>query len=145
LNDLASAGPAVRIAVRSAAARRLALMVFFASGFAALVYQVIWQRLLVIFSGADVYSVTIIVAAFMAGLGLGSLGGGRLADRLSPQWNLRVFALAELAVGLFGLASKTLYYDGLYGRFPDLAGALVNAAGRILMATSRPSRVSRAR
>lgn len=45
----------------------LALVVFCASGFAALLYQVIWQRLLAIFSGADVYSATIIVAAFMGG------------------------------------------------------------------------------
>jgi hypothetical protein len=36
--------------------------VFFASGLAALLYQVIWQRLLVMFSGADVHSVTLIVA-----------------------------------------------------------------------------------
>lgn len=28
------------------------------------------------FSGADVYSVTIIVAAYMAGMGVGSLTGG---------------------------------------------------------------------
>ena len=43
----------------------LSATAFFASGFAALLYQVIWQRLLVLFSGADLYSVTIIVASFM--------------------------------------------------------------------------------
>ena len=53
----------------------LALVVFCASGFAALLYQVIWQRLLTIFSGADVFSATIIVAAFMGGLGVGTLVG----------------------------------------------------------------------
>ena len=37
--------------------------IFFTSGVAALLYQVIWQRLLALFSGADLYSVTIIVAA----------------------------------------------------------------------------------
>lgn len=36
------------------AAFALALAIFFVSGFAALAYQVIWQRLLVIFSGADI-------------------------------------------------------------------------------------------
>jgi spermidine synthase len=51
--------------------RWVAFIVFFVSGFAALLYQVIWQRLLVFFSGADVYSVTLIVTTFMAGLGLG--------------------------------------------------------------------------
>ena len=52
--------------------RWIAFIVFFVSGFAALLYQVIWQRLLVFFSGADVYAVTLIVTTFMAGLGLGS-------------------------------------------------------------------------
>src|SRR5438477_511645 len=55
--------------------RWIAFIVFFVSGFAALLYQVIWQRLLVFFSGADVYSVTLIVTTFMAGLGLGNFGG----------------------------------------------------------------------
>jgi spermidine synthase len=64
--------------------------VFFASGVAALVYQVIWQRLLVVFSGADVFSATVIVAAFMGGLGVGHLAGGHVADR-------RLIALAEAA------------------------------------------------
>ena len=48
----------------------LSAAVFFTSGFAALLYQVIWQRLLVLFSGADLYSVTIIVASFMGGMGV---------------------------------------------------------------------------
>jgi hypothetical protein len=42
-----------------------ALATFFASGFAALLYQVIWQRVLVTFSGTDVHAATIVVAAFM--------------------------------------------------------------------------------
>jgi len=75
-----------------------ALAIFFTSGFAALLYQVIWQRLLGIFSGVDLYSVTIIVAAYMAGLGCGSLAGGYLADRLSRGANLLLFALAEFSV-----------------------------------------------
>ena len=63
----------------------LFLPVFFASGFAALLYQMVWQRLLTFWSGADLHSVTLIVAAFMAGLGLGSLAGGHLADRLRTR------------------------------------------------------------
>jgi spermidine synthase len=99
----------------------VALSIFFLSGFAALLYQVVWQRLLVIFSGADVYSVTIIVAAFMAGLGIGNLSGGYLADRLSVRANLYLFAVAETAIGAFGLFSKTIYYDVLYARLSSLA------------------------
>jgi spermidine synthase/MFS family permease len=112
----------------------LLLALFFASGFAALLYQVVWQRILALFSGADVFSVTIVVSAFMAGLGLGSLGGGHLADRLSRRACLLLFALAELSVGLFALASKFLYYDVLYSRLgaaslsPPVLGAVLFAA-----------------
>jgi spermidine synthase len=96
-------------------------LLFFVSGFAALQYQVVWQRLLGIFSGADIQSATIIVAAFMAGLGCGSLTGGYLSDRLSRRGNLLMFASAELAVGMFGFFSAALYYDVLYVRFGYLA------------------------
>ena len=105
--------------------------VFFTSGFAALLYQVIWQRLLVLFSGADLYSVTIIVAAFMGGMGAGHLAGGQIADRTSSRTALLLFALAECAIAVFGFFSRALYYDFLYDRLggvhippPMLAGLL---------------------
>ena len=90
------------------------LFVFFVSGFAALLYQIIWQRMLTFFGGADVYAVTIIVSAFMGGLGFGSLAGGHLADRLSARGRLLAFALCELAVAVFATFSAAIYYDGLY-------------------------------
>jgi len=88
--------------------------IFFTSGFAALLYQVIWQRLLVLFSGADLYSVTIIVASFMGGMGVGHLAGGHIADRVTPRAALLCFAGAELAIAVFGFFSRPLYYDFLY-------------------------------
>jgi MFS family permease len=112
----------------------LPLIVFSLSGCAALIYQVIWQRLLVIFSGADVFSVTVIVAAYMAGLGIGSLAGGHIADRLTPRANVYAFAASELGIGAFGLISKSLYYDVLYLRYPQLA-ATNTVAAAVLFAT----------
>ena len=97
------------------------LLVFFISGFAALLYQVAWQRMLVIFSGADVYSATIVVSAYMAGLGLGSLVGGQVADRVRARTSLVLFAVAETAIAVFGAFSTTLYYDVLYQRLGDVA------------------------
>ncbi len=92
----------------------VALLAFALSGFAALLYQVVWQRILVFFTGADVYASTLIVAAFMAGLGLGNLLGGVAADRLSRKHALIAFALAELAIAAFSLLSRPIYYDVLY-------------------------------
>ncbi len=89
-------------------------LLFLASGAAALVYQVSWQRLLALHSGAGLYSVAMIVAAFMAGLGLGSHLGGRLTTRLGARRALAAFAGLELAIGAFGALSPFLYYDWLY-------------------------------
>jgi predicted membrane-bound spermidine synthase len=70
----------------------LAYVLFFASGFAALVYQIVWQRLLVLFSGSDVHSASIIVAAFMTGLG--SVAAHRSRN---PS---RAFLMAQVAIGV---------------------------------------------
>ncbi|MDO8834027.1 MAG: hypothetical protein Q7V01_00445 [Vicinamibacterales bacterium] len=99
----------------------VAALAFFVSGFAALTYQVVWQRLLGLSLGSDVHSATITVAAFMAGLGLGSLAGGRLADRVSARWSLALFVLAEFAIAGFGVVSTGLYYDQFYTRFGDVS------------------------
>jgi predicted membrane-bound spermidine synthase len=98
----------------------LAVVAFFASGFAALLYQVVWQRMLSMFSGTDVYSATVIVAAFMGGLGIGHLVGGQVADRAERLTSLLLFAVAELAIAAFGLFSSTLYYGVLYQQLGQL-------------------------
>lgn len=89
-------------------------MAFLVSGAAGLVYQVAWQRILALHSGVGIYSVAMIVASFMAGLGLGSYTGGRLSVGLTPRSALRAFGLLELGIGAFGAASAWLYYDQLY-------------------------------
>jgi len=110
---------------RSGAILAFVLLLFFASGFAALLYQTIWQRMLGFFSGVDVYSVTITVAAFMAGLGCGSLAGGHWADRLSSKHRLLAFGAAEAIITLFALCSKWIYYDLLYVKWSALADSPV--------------------
>ena len=91
---------------------------FFLSGVAALVYQVVWQRLLVLHSGVGIYSVALIVSAFMAGLGLGSWLGGRLSLRLDERRALLAFAALELGLAGLGAASSWLYYDLVRGLPP---------------------------
>jgi predicted membrane-bound spermidine synthase len=122
-------------------------LLFFLSGTAALVYQVAWQRLLALHSGVGLYSVAMIVAAFMAGLGAGSHLGGRLSARLDGRNALRAFALLELGISAFGAASPWLYYDWLYPRAvrlpsPSLAAALLHLAALLpptaLMGMSLP-------
>lgn len=89
---------------------------FFVSGIAALVYQIAWQRILALQSGVGIYSIAMIVAAFMAGLGAGSHLGGVLSARVSRPAALRTFAALELGIAAFGAVSSWIYYDWLYLR-----------------------------
>jgi spermidine synthase len=75
--------------------------VLFASGGAALIYQLLWIKQLSLVVGVDVHAVTIAVSAFFAGLAAGGALFGRLADRMGRP--LRLYALLELGVGVFGI------------------------------------------
>lgn len=79
-------------------------VLFFVSGFAALIYQVVWQRILFTQFGVNSESITAIVSVFMAGLGLGALAGGWLQRRF-PQHLLKIFIGLEVGIGLFGMVS----------------------------------------
>jgi spermidine synthase len=84
-------------------------LLFFLSGFPALIYQIVWQRSLFTIYGVNIESVTMVVTAFMLGLGLGSLLGGFLSTRRNVQL-LAAFGLAELGIGIFGLISLRLFH-----------------------------------
>jgi spermidine synthase len=75
--------------------------VFVLSGAAGLIYQVVWSRQLVLLYGNTTEAIGTIVAAFMAGLGLGGLAGGLISPRLRRP--LRVYGAVELTVGAAAL------------------------------------------
>jgi spermidine synthase len=83
-------------------------ILFFCSGFPALIYQIVWQRALFSIYGVNIESVTIVVSAFMFGLGAGSLIGGALS-RNSRLPLLRFFAAAELGIAGFGMLSLGIF------------------------------------
>jgi len=56
-------------------------LLIFASGFASLLYQVLWVREFGVLLGNTVHAVSTVLAAFMAGLGIGGIVIGALADR----------------------------------------------------------------
>src|SRR5436309_8687607 len=87
---------------------RTLYVLFFFSGFPALIYQLSWQRTLFRIFGVNVEAVTIIVTAFMIGLGVGSVIGGWLTQnrRLAA---LPVFAITEILTGVFGIMSLTVF------------------------------------
>jgi predicted membrane-bound spermidine synthase len=87
--------------------RSILCVLFFFSGAAALIYQVIWQRMLFNLFGVDLESVTIIVSVFMFGLGIGAIAGGYIADKI-PDRLLGLFVLIELGIAMFGFASPNI-------------------------------------
>lgn len=81
---------------------RLVYFYFFISGITALVYEIIWTRQLTLVFGHTVYSVSIVLAAFMAGLGVGSYVWGHWIDRrpveLDKSSPLLVYGRIEILI-----------------------------------------------
>lgn len=87
---------------------------FFLSGFAGLALEMVWSRMLGLHIGGSAEAVTAVVTAYMAGLGLGSLAASTFAARIARP--LRLYALLEVAVALFAVASPLVLQapEGLY-------------------------------
>ena len=76
--------------------RRLILVIFVLSGAAGLVYEIVWSRQLVLVFGNTTQAVSAILAGFFGGMAIGSILGGRLADRVKSP--LRLYGLIELVL-----------------------------------------------
>lgn len=97
---------------------RVALLLL-GSGFASLVYQIAWLRLLRLVFGASTASSAAVLAIFMGGLGLGSLLLGPWADR-SPS-PLRLYARLEVGIAL-AAAATPLLVEGVRWLYTVLGG-----------------------
>jgi spermidine synthase len=89
-------------------------LLFFLSGFTALLYEVVWERLLHLTFGLSTYAVTIVTASFMLGLALGYLAGQH--RRLTLYHPLVVYGVAEGAIAVFALVFPFLVQiiDAIY-------------------------------
>ncbi len=75
----------------------------FCSGAAAVVYQVLWVKQLSLVVGVEVYSVTVAVSAFFAGLALGGALFGRWVDRVARPFLL--YSLVEIGIAALSILS----------------------------------------
>lgn len=73
------------------------------SGGCALIYQVLWLRLLALTFGVTVHAAATVLGCFMGGLAVGSVLAGRWADRHARP--LFLFGLVELSIGVCGIVS----------------------------------------
>jgi len=120
---------------------KVILACFFLSGTTALVYEIIWMRMISQVIGGAPFAVSTILVVFMGGMGLGSYLAGRRADAMAPLRLVRTYGLLELGIGLYALAVpillmllKLLYgvlYNALFAH--TLAYHLTIFAGAVVL------------
>lgn len=98
----------------SSVTRLAVIVLFFLSGACGLIYEVVWMRMLTLVFGATAFATATILAAFFAGLALGSFYFGQVADR--ARSTLRAYALLEGGVGVFAFLMPFIL-DALTGVF----------------------------
>ncbi len=99
----------------------LIYLMFFLSGAAALIYEVVWVRSLSLVFGGSHLAVTTVLTIFMGGLALGSyLIGKRISNRTNL---LRIYGLLELGIALAALVFALLlrFYPSIYVTLAQLA------------------------
>jgi len=110
------------------------LLLFFGSGCAALIYEVVWFQLLQLVIGSSAVSLAVLLGTFMGGMCAGSL--------LLPRWvgprhhPLRVYAWLEIGIAVSGLAVLVAVptlgrlYTSLVGH--GMSGILLRATVSVL-------------
>ena len=117
---------------RSPSDRYLPLLVilFIGSGCAALIYEIVWFQMLSLIVGSSAISLGVLLGTFMGGMCIGSIGLSKVIG--THRHPLRVYAMLEVGIGIFGLLVLWLlpYVGGLYTSIggPGMAGLMVRAS-----------------
>jgi spermidine synthase len=105
------------------------VILFVGSGCAALIYEIVWFQLLSLIVGSSAISLGVLLATFMGGMCIGSIGLSRYVS--AARHPLLVYALLEAGIGVFGLLVLWLLpvVGGLYTSLggPGMAGIVVRA------------------
>jgi spermidine synthase len=103
------------------------LILFAGSGCSALIYEIVWYQLLQLAIGSTAVSLGVLLATFMGGLCVGSVGLPRLG--FARQHPLRIYAVLEVGIALCGLLVLVgiPYIDRVY-----VAGAEHGLPGMLL-------------
>ncbi len=80
---------------------------FIFSGATALIYEVLWARMLGLVFGATTIAISAVLTAFMGGLALGSAVAAKVVNRIKQP--LRTYGLIEIAVGVYALIVPLLF------------------------------------
>jgi spermidine synthase len=116
-------------------------VLFYLSGASALIYELLWQRMLYLVVGVSTLAVSAVLAAFMGGLALGAVLFGRVADRTRRPLLLYAGLEAGVAVAAlltpFAVAAVSGVYTAVYAELQPgpWSGALLRlgAAAVVLL------------
>jgi spermidine synthase len=132
----------------TSASLSLLLLLFSASGCAALIYEVVWYQMLQLVIGSTSVSMGVLLATFMGGLCIGSIW---LPRRWTKQHPLKIYAGLEFGIAVFAILVKFLlpflsrvYWTGAEHGVPSMLARGVVAAlcmlpPTILMGASLPA------
>src|SRR5688572_23719823 len=106
-------------------------VLFFSSGALALIYEVIWQRQFALVFGSAAPATAAVLAAYFAGLGLGS----RVLGAAAAKWQhpLRTYAVLEALIGV-GALMVTPLLQGFERVYPWLFEQLAASPSIFLFA-----------
>jgi len=117
--------------------RRASLLLILSSGAAGLIAEVVWSRALATLFGSVLTATGLLLALFMAGLSIGSLLGGIMADRIRRP--LLAYGIAEILIGALVLITPS-YFRAIAPlviridiRLPDSLAPIIPAAFSLLL------------
>lgn len=87
--------------------KRWLVGIFFFSGFAGLVYEVVYAKALGVTFGGTALAANTVLMTYMGGMALGAWLGGILAERTRQP--LYLYAMFELAIGLYAAITPLLF------------------------------------
>src|SRR3712207_1577960 len=106
----------------------LVYLIFVLSGAAGLIYEIVWARQLVLVFGNTTQAVSAILTGFFGGMAIGSVIGGRIADRVRSP--LRMYGVLEIALVVVVLLTPLTFglihelYRGGYAALQEQPQAL---------------------
>ncbi|MDZ7861374.1 fused MFS/spermidine synthase [Acidovorax sp.] len=102
---------------------RVVLLSTALSGAASFIYEIVWVRMLSLAVGSTMQSFELMLASFIAGIGLGGLWVRKQAD--DSEAPLRVVGCMQIGMGVAALASLAVYANAF-----DWVGWLIGALGK---------------
>jgi spermidine synthase len=98
---------ALPLGTKSLTAFVFVALLFLASGFSSLIYQVVWTRFLVLVFGSTTFATSTVLSVFMGGLALGSFVAGKMVDKIKRPFLL--YGILEGIIGIWALVVPFLF------------------------------------